>query len=65
MFWCRHKWQLMDKTVLESAWEQLMKHGGELDIRDFSPKIFQKKVIVVVVCEKCGKLREICEHNPG
>jgi len=65
MFWCRHKWEVKDKTVLESGFEQIKKSGSRnCRIERFSPELFEKAVLIVLVCEKCGKLRTVTERNP-
>ncbi len=62
---CKHKWKLIDKTILPSAYEQMTKNNfTELKCRSSNPEYFQKKVILVFQCENCPKMRQIVEVNP-
>jgi len=66
MSWfCKHDWKVLDKTVMESPYEQIVKSGSLVrDMRSFESKFFRKKVLVIVVCSKCGKKSEHVETNP-
>lgn len=62
---CKHKWELLDKTFLESAYEQM-------DKSDFHPNetppiyYFRKKVIIHFHCTKCGRMKSAWDAvNPS
>ena len=58
---CKHDYEILDKTVLPSAAEQVM--GSSLEeIR--AKNIFVKKVIIILKCKKCKEIKKIVETNP-
>lgn len=65
MLFCRHDWEVKDKTVLPSAGEQL---GEDLITKLGSAKlplwVFTQKVVITLACKKCGSLRVVREQNP-
>ena len=58
---CKHEWKVLDKTVLPSAWEQLK---ARMSVDKGHIGLFRKKVVVILVCKKCGKLNKTVETNP-
>ena len=70
MFGCKHKWELLDKTVLPSAYEQMaaINPGFKTITKTKSTQdtisVFQKKAIIICVCKECGKLYQSVEVNP-
>ena len=69
MSWfCKHDWEVLDKTVLESPFEQIM----AADFPEHIPEmkgckgagLYRKKALIVLCCKKCGKLRESKVTNP-
>jgi len=73
MFWsCKHDWEIKDKTIMKSIAEQqkelglakvsipAVRYGGD----DPFLAIFRKKVIIIMSCKKCGKLKKFVESNP-
>lgn len=60
---CKHKWKVVDKTVLPSAFEQAKSQGLE-SCEGVSPSFFTKTALVIVACEHCGKLKRFTERNP-
>ena len=50
---CKHDWALQSDTVLPSAIEQM---GAVNHIKGFAKEPFQKKHIVILTCEICGKI---------
>jgi hypothetical protein len=52
---------MLDKTVLPSAFEQMRDRDG---LEYVMPWVFQKAVVTVAFCEKCGKLRHYVDRNP-
>ncbi len=63
---CKHDDEIIDKTIMNSAFEQLeatnqadrMKSVGNVEL------LFRKKVIIILKCTKCKRVREIVETNP-
>lgn len=56
---CKHDWKLIDKTILESGFEQIMKEQFIIDRLSkykLGPDMFVKTVSIILKCEKCGKL---------
>ena len=62
---CKHRWVVLDKTVLLSGYEQMM-DGKRTpnNIKTGGMPLYQKAVQVIVQCKKCGKLREFVARNP-
>ena len=58
---CKHKWKLMDKTILPSGYEQL---DAATSLKGNSLVLLRKKVVVILVCTECGKLNKTIEVNP-
>ena len=55
-FWCRHNWELADKTFVPSGIE-LLKDAGVTKMEGLSPDLFVSRVILSWKCAKCGKLK--------
>jgi|TARA_R110000744_G_scaffold319418_3_gene425717 hypothetical protein len=64
-FFCAHQWAVIDKTVMESAFEQHEKtRAGNKFTADTTLLMFKKKVLLVCGCSICGKLQRFTETNP-
>lgn len=62
---CRHDWQLIDKTVFPSGFEQLEKHLDRLkSFRAGGDDMYRKSVVLTLSCSKCGRL-EIQQRSHG
>ncbi len=58
---CKHDYEILDKTVLPSAAEQVM----GISLEEIQAKnIFVKKVIIILKCKKCKEIKKIVETNP-
>lgn len=65
MLFCKHADELLDKTVLESAFEQLDNRNADQSLRTGNVRaLFQKKVIILLKCTKCKRVKKIVEVNP-
>ena len=67
-FICKHKWKVLDKTIFPSAFEQVREKQQtvkSLNLDDMNLFFFSKKVIIILICEKCGKEKEILVQNPA
>jgi hypothetical protein len=54
----RHNFELIDKTVMPSAFEQLEAAGQSLKrAAGITGEFFEKKVVLTFRCMKCGKLK--------
>jgi len=57
---CKHDWEIKDKTILPANVELLKNLPAEGSI----PKaFFMKKVVLIMACKKCGKLFKSVEEN--
>ena len=64
---CKHEWELKDKTVLPSPWEQWVIHlasGSTIESCEYALETFRKTVVLALACKKCGKLVIRKESNP-
>ena len=61
---CKHNWIVLDKTVLPSAYEQVIKAQPDYRHTQAIPLMsFRKKVIIIMVCETCGKMKTITRES--
>lgn len=63
---CSHDWNKIVEVTLPSGYEQM--DQGEItfeSMRGRRIKLFQKKLVVVLICHKCGKVKKIVESNPS
>ena len=61
---CKHSWDLLDKTVLPSGYEQMQAsterlRGGSLKT------LFQKKLVYIFKCAHCGDIHKEVESCPS
>lgn len=61
---CRHDWEVKDKTILLSAYEQVIASGQAPASLSALVPVFQKTVVLVLACKKCGKLKKFMERGP-
>ena len=59
---CVHQWDVLDKTVLPSGYEQMTCGDRVLEkLKGGTPDVlqamFQKVVVLTLTCSKCGVLR--------
>jgi len=66
MFGCKHDYELIDKTVLESGYEQMTKNGTEVSrLRgDSAAELFGKKLVLTFKCPHCKKIKIRELSNP-
>lgn len=62
---CPHEWEKIVETTLPSGYEQMTKGDITFDKMPGAYDIFQKKLVVVLICHKCGAVKTIVESNPG
>ncbi len=61
---CEHDFEIIDKTILESAYEQCQKAGVDKMRASSIEDFFRKKLIIIMKCPKCRKVKKIVETNP-
>lgn len=66
MFWkrCKHEWEVLDKTVLPSGFEQITTNLKPKSLRSSDKNLYRKKLILTVKCRHCPALRQFVEENP-
>lgn len=66
MLRCKHKWEMIDKTILPSAYEQITEEHNVKNIKTADLEYFQKKLVYIFQCTNpdCKKIRKIVETNP-
>lgn len=61
---CIHEWELKDREVLESAFEQAKKAGVLIEhLKGDFRQVFQKTYISLFACKHCGKLHKTIVRN--
>jgi len=62
---CIHKWKILSETVTESKFEHASKQIPNREVRQVTiPHQMcdaSRKLIQIVTCEKCGKLKRFVE----
>ena len=64
MTMCAHKWNVLDKTILESPWQQLdeaARRGIDVDDSFFTEYYCQQKLVLVMTCDLCGERDTLIE----
>ena len=59
---CHHKtWKLVDKTILPTPYEQLMKDDNNVSvrIRKRADYLFEREVILTYECEETGEIKVV------
>ena len=49
---CKHEWEVKDKTEFESP----LKNAGYVPKGDVPSWAFNRMVVVILACKKCGKI---------
>jgi hypothetical protein len=57
---CKHDWEIKDKTILPANLELLESTPSEGSIPQ---RFFVKKLVLIMACKKCGKLFKSVEEN--
>lgn len=65
MLFCKHDFEKVSEVILESAFEQMRQGATDFKMRHMDPILFQKLVVIVLVCRKCGRVKVIKERNPS
>ena len=64
MLFCDHDYVILDKTILESPYEQMSRMNKVYASIPKEPMIFQKKLVMLMKCKICKRLKKIVEINP-
>lgn len=59
MFGCKHKWEVLSETTTESKTEQMDRL--KFDVEKATYRSLGKKLIQIVTCTECGKLKRFVE----
>jgi hypothetical protein len=59
---CDHDDEILDKTILPSAWDQMANRITRLHSVDES--LFRRKVVILLKCKKCKRVTKMVESNP-
>lgn len=63
MLWCKHDWEIKVKETLPSAWEQIAATTNKVQV-PVDLNLFEKKLVVILSCRKCGILDKTIETSP-
>lgn len=61
---CKHVWVKITEVLMPSAFEQANAVEGYTVSAIDGVGMFTKKIVVILACEKCGKLNKTVEVNP-
>lgn len=63
---CKHDYELIYKTILESGYEQMAKNGEHIKSLNGpeAPSFFRKKLILIFKCPHCKKIKIEKSSNP-
>ena len=63
---CKHDYEILDKTMMESPYEQVVKAGNSgRSVKAGNTRIFfSKKLVILLKCTKCKDLLEKVYENP-
>jgi len=61
------EWVLVDKTVLPSAWQQMIDKGltpRTVDTTEAGATFFRNKVVYTYRCRRTKEVKKVVEYNP-
>lgn len=63
---CKHDYDILDKTMMESPYEQLVKAGGGQGQMhtDDQHIFFSKKLVILLKCSMCKNIKKEVTTNP-
>lgn len=63
---CEHDFEIISKDILPSAYEQENTNPLKEYItwESHSIQCYQKKIVIILKCTKCSKIKKIVETNP-
>ena len=62
----RHNWEILDKTIFTSCFEDFVNKGGTSTSLAGLPGVFYRKAIIIVFkckIENCGRIHVVKETN--
>jgi len=60
MFFCKHQWNKVSENIGESVVEHMRKVGYKGPMRACDMyELTRKKIVIVLTCSKCGKVKTI------
>lgn len=60
---CKHDDEMIDKTVLPSAFEQSLKEKVK-ELTNMPHSALKGKVVYILKCKKCKRIKKLVETNP-
>ncbi len=54
---CKHKWKLIDKTLIESPFTKLVNQGREIKVDSVGASFSRDRLIYVFQCELCFEVK--------
>ncbi len=64
MLFCEHDYEEFNKTDMKSAYEQVVASGKNYTSVPHNPWVFRKKLVILLKCKKCKRIKKIIEENP-
>ena len=61
----RHNWKLLTKIPMASAFDQMKADAKDVSANSWPVWAFRRKVVFVMQCEHCGKLKVYDRVNPA
>lgn len=62
--WFKRDWQLIDKTILMSGFEQIAKAGAKNFKTENANSFFRKALVLTFKCSLTGKVKTTIVRNP-
>lgn len=62
---CKHQWEILSETQTKSQFEKYAEMTGKVPNPRYSVQLEEgtkKKLIQIVTCKKCGKLKKMVEE---
>jgi len=65
---CKHNYEIIDKTIMESPYEQIVKVNPNTVDRKVKVRsvrtFFSKKLVILLKCSKCKDIKKETTTNP-
>ena len=63
---CEHDFEIISKDILPSPYEQEFNVELKADVpwKSYPSWYYQKKIVIILKCTKCPKIKKIIETNP-
>ena len=64
MLFCDHDDEVFSKDTIASAYDQVVASGKNYTSIPHNPWTFRKKLVILLKCKKCKRVKKIVEENP-